>query len=130
MSVSAYALHTQDYASFRVCNLSPGISVRFDPNPTRAGTDHHGVLADRTRFTLHVDPSVKAGEYRLFVLSYSFVDGPGSWPRTSGYTPDLRVFPDHTVDFPGFNHWYYVPYSHLDGIAITGPCTSAPGVPT
>jgi hypothetical protein len=127
LSITAYALHTGDVAAFRVCNLAPGISVRFEPNPARAGTNRQGVLADRARFTLHVSPSVKPGEYHLFVLSYSFVDGSRSWPRISGYTPDLRVFPDHAVAFPQFSDWFYIPYSHLDGIAITGTCSPAPG---
>jgi len=126
LHLTAYARKSGDFAAWQMCNLKPGITVAFTHNPSRAGIDRNGIVADRTRLDIHVEPSVKPGRYYLIFISYSFVDGPSSGALAIGYHPVLRVLPNHAIQIPPFNHWYYIPDPAPEDIAPPDTCSRLP----
>lgn len=125
---TAYARQQGDLAAWQMCNLSPGIAVSFSHNPSRADSDRHGVVADRTRLDIHVTPAVKPGRYYLIFIAYSFVDGPRGGAIAFGYHPTLRVLSNHSISIPPFSRWFWIHAPNPQDIAPASTCSRLPSL--
>lgn len=125
-SLSAFAENLGDMAAWQVCDLRPGITATFSPNPSYGRANRHGIIADRAHMTLHVATSVPPGDYTLVFLSYSYLAGPGGPAMTVEYLPRLRVLFNHRIRFPQFNHWPGMDVNDSHAVVPQGPCTELP----
>jgi hypothetical protein len=123
--LSAYAVNRGDVAAWQACDLQPGISVTFTPNPSYALPNKQGIIADRARLSLHVNSSVPPGDYLLIFLSYSFYQS-GIGEVVIEYLPHLRVLADHSIRFPAFSQWGSIDAADAHAVTPVGPCTRLP----
>lgn len=124
-NLSAFAETRGDMALWQACDLRPGISVTFTPNPSYGSADKQGIIADRARLTLRVAPSVPAGRYRLVFLSYSYSHGVFGALEIE-YLPVLRVLVDRAVRFPRFQDWPGLDANSGHAVIPHSPCSPLP----